>query len=139
MTNIRDDTKGLLSITLTRCTNLAGDNTYVHFSLVDRVANSTAERKSTVVPNDNSPRWGDKFDFVMINAHSTLVVTVNDKPGFLGSMFGKSAKDNSVGKVQISVRDVVRNGRLKDVWALQEVQQGEIALTLTWTPVEMAV
>ena len=56
---------------------------------MDRVANSTAERKSTVVPNDNSPRWGDKFDFVMINAHSTLVVTVNDKPGFLGSMFGK--------------------------------------------------
>lgn len=38
----------------------------------------------------------------------------------------------SLGKLRIPVPDVVRNRRIKDVWALQETQQGEIALTLEW-------
>lgn len=48
-------------------------------------------------------------------------------------------KDDAViGKVRIPVKDVVRNGRLKDKWPLQEVQQGEVVLMLTWTPCEFA-
>eukprot|EP00803_Ostreobium_quekettii_P010414 evm.model.scf_2737EXC.1 EVM.evm.TU.scf_2737EXC.1 scf_2737EXC:263-9582(+) len=144
MSVIRDNMKGLLSVTLTRCMHLAGNDTYVHFSLHDKVTHKVAERRSTVVPNDSSPRWGDKFDFVMINAHSDLVITVIDKAGLLESVvslkIAKKAEDKNkaIGKVLIPVKDVVRNGRLKDVWALQEVQQGEIALTLTWTSVEFA-
>jgi len=40
--------------------------------------------------------------------------------------------------IKIPVPDLVRNTRLKDTWALQEVQQGEIELTLTWTTCEFA-
>lgn len=40
--------------------------------------------------------------------------------------------------MRIPVKDVVRNGRIKDKWPLQEVQQGEIMLMLTWTPCEFA-
>ena len=65
---------------------MAGKDTYVHFSVHDKVTNKVAERKSTVVPNDSNPRWGDKFDFVMINANSNVVVTVVEKVGFLESV-----------------------------------------------------
>ncbi|CAD7700524.1 unnamed protein product [Ostreobium quekettii] len=144
MSAIRDNMRGLLSVTLTRCMHLAGSNTYVHFSLHDKVTHKVTDQRSTIVPNDSSPRWGDKFDFVMINAHSDLVITVIEQTGFLESVvslkIAKKAeeKNKAIGKVLIPVKDVVRNGRLKDVWALQEVQQGEIALTLTWTSVEFA-
>lgn len=46
--------------------------------------------------------------------------------------------DAEIGKVRIPVKDVVRNGRLKDKWPLQEVQQGEVVLMLTWTQCEFA-
>lgn len=83
---IRQDLKGLLTITLTRCLHLAGKDTYVAFHLHDKVAKKTEVQKSTYVLNDDSPRWGDKFDFVMINAKSDLTVMVMEKPGFMESM-----------------------------------------------------
>lgn len=78
--------QGVLTVTLTRCLHLAGKDTYVSFSLFDKEAKRTEIQRSSVVLNDNSPRWGDKFDFVMINANSFLVVTVMEKPGFMESM-----------------------------------------------------
>jgi len=78
--------QGLLTITLSRCLNLAGKDTYVVFSLYDKVTKKTEVQKSSVVLNEDSPRWGDKFDFVMINADSSLTVRVMEKPGFMESM-----------------------------------------------------
>jgi len=139
---VREDMKGLLTITLTRCLNLAGRDTYVLFSLHDNITKKTEIQKSSYVLNDDSPRWGDKFDFVMINADSHLTVRVMEKPGFMESMmsmkFAKRGDDKSIGVIRIPVADLVRNVRLKDTWALQEVQQGEIELTLTWTTCEFA-
>ena len=40
-----------------------------------------------------------------------------------------------IGTLHINVADVVRNQRLRDQWALQEVQRGDIDLILDWTPV----
>eukprot|EP00210_Caulerpa_lentillifera_P009648 g9204.t1 len=141
-TSVREDLKGLLTITLTRCLHLAGKDTYVAFHLHDKVAKKTEVQKSTYVLNDDSPRWGDKFDFVMINANSVLNVMVMEKPGFMESMmsmkFVRKTEDKPIGVIKIPVPDLVRNGRLKDTWALQEVQQGEIELTLTWTTCEFA-
>lgn len=37
-----------------------------------------------------------------------------------------------IGKVQIPVSDVVRNGHLRDVWALQEAESGTIEMKLEW-------
>ncbi len=48
------------------------------------------------------------------------------------------SKDKRIGKLRINVRDVVRNLRLRDTFALQESQQGEIALTLEWLPIAVA-
>lgn len=139
---VRQDLKGLLTITLTRCLHLAGKDTYVAFHLHDKQAKKTEVQKSTYVLNDDSPRWGDKFDFVMINANSDLTVMVMEKPGFMESMmsmkFVRKTEDKPIGVINIPVPDLVRNTRLKDTWALQEVQQGEIELTLTWTTCEFA-
>lgn len=66
--------------------NLAGKDTYVSFSLHDNITKKTETQKSSYVLNDDSPRWGDKFDFVMINANSNLTVRVMEKPGFMESM-----------------------------------------------------
>lgn len=122
------DAKGVMTVTLTRCINLQGDNTtdpQVEISVFDDTADKPIVQTSSVVFNEQSPRWGDKFDFVGISADSFVVFNVRDcqirdKP--------------SLGKLRIPVQDVVRNVRIKDVWALQETQQGEIALTLEWKP-----
>jgi hypothetical protein len=38
----------------------------------------------------------------------------------------------ALGKVQIPVMDVVRNGTLKSSWPLQEAESGVIEMKLTW-------
>mmetsp|Transcript_21148 Transcript_21148/g.58683 ORF Transcript_21148/g.58683 Transcript_21148/m.58683 type:complete len:654 (+) Transcript_21148:121-2082(+) len=127
--------RGVLTVTLTRCLNLQGDGTsdpQVTISLFDQQAEITKMQyplvqKSSVVYNEQSPRWGDKFDFVGISADSFIVFNVKDI-----SQKDKNGDKKSLGKLRIPVPDVVRNLRIKDVWALQETQQGEIALTLEW-------
>lgn len=41
-----------------------------------------------------------------------------------------------LGKVRIPVKDVVKAGRLKDAFPLQEAEQGDMHLCLTWQGVE---
>jgi hypothetical protein len=42
-------------------------------------------------------------------------------------------KDQLLGKVQIPVMDVVRNGMLKDHWPLQQAESGTIEMKLEWS------
>lgn len=48
---------------------------------------------------------------------------------------GKREKEEMIGNLRLKVADVVRNQRLRDTWALGEVQRGDIDLILDWTPV----
>ena len=43
-----------------------------------------------------------------------------------------------IGSLRIKVKDVVRNERIRDSWALQETQKGDIQLTLDWIPISLA-
>lgn len=45
-------------------------------------------------------------------------------------------EDAMLGKVRIPVKDVVKPGRLKDAFPLQEAEQGDMHLCLTWQGVE---
>jgi hypothetical protein len=38
--------------------------------------------------------------------------------------------------VRIHVRDVALSGRIKDSFPLQDADQGDMQILLTWTPVE---
>ncbi len=42
------------------------------------------------------------------------------------------ASDTFLGKLEIRVKDVVRNGTLKDIWTLQDAEKGQIELALAW-------
>ena len=52
-----------------------------------------------------------------------------------GWVAGKRQKEEMIGNVKLKVEHVVRNQRIRDQWALQEVQRGDIDLILEWTPV----
>jgi hypothetical protein len=134
--------KGVLTVTLIRCINLPGDdiNTYVRLLVsddqVDRV------QKSSVVFSQSSPRWGQKFDFVMVSAGSTLYLNVYKKSSLTSNVLGtinifsakkkEEDKDKSLGQLQVPVKDVVRNGFIKDIWTLQDAEKGQIELALSW-------
>ena len=52
---------------------------------------------STCIPNEPSPRWGDKFDFIDVSPSSSLLVTVWDKKGSLESFLSfKALKGGTV-------------------------------------------
>lgn len=44
--------------------------------------------------------------------------------------------DPVLGKVRIAVKDIVKTQRLKDAFPLQEAEQGDVHMSLDWTPVE---
>lgn len=45
---------------------------------------------------------------------------------------GASAQDAVIGKLTIPVKDVVRNGSLKDIYTLQDTERGQIELSMAW-------
>ncbi|KAJ9520981.1 hypothetical protein QJQ45_022699 [Haematococcus lacustris] len=139
---VSDKLKGVLTVHLIRCVNLLGDNpnTYVRMLVTDEETDQV--QKSQLVYSQSSPRWGDKFDFVMVTAGSSLHLTVFDKASLASSLmssvnvFSKKKKEEEsdlvLGKLQIPVRDVVRNGQLQDTFTLQDAERGQIQLGLTW-------
>ncbi|GBF88447.1 hypothetical protein Rsub_01160 [Raphidocelis subcapitata] len=143
--NASDFQKGLLTVKIIQAkglaatSNLAGTtNPYVELLLVDCDKLRCDERKtSRAIYNDTSPRWNDKFDFVMVSAGSMLTLNVWDKTSALemATSFKLSKarfQDRLVGRVTIPVSDVVRNGHLKDSFALQDAESGTLEMKLEW-------
>lgn len=211
VTNVADFQKGLLTVKLIQAKALsapggllATTNPYVEMVLVDCDKLRCDERKrSRVVYNDQSPRWNDKFDFVMVSAGeetkdwralqeggsqegggrgwegvwggrmsrrgtqrtgpanpnppppsnppsnpnqpqpppqpkgSMLTVNVWDKTTAVEMATSLKVsrarfQDRLIGRVTVPVADVVRNGRLKDAFALQDAESGTIEMKLEW-------
>ncbi|KAI8467075.1 MAG: C2 domain-containing protein [Monoraphidium minutum] len=143
--NVSDFQKGLLTVSiiagksLMAATSMVGStNPYVELLLNDCDKLRCDERKvSRTIYNDQSPRWADKFDFVMISAGSMLTVNVWDKTSAVemaaSIKLSKSRfQDRLIGRVVIPVADVVRNGHLKDSFALQDAESGTIEMKLEW-------
>lgn len=141
---ISDSLKGVVTVDLARCTDLPvgpkGTNSYVEVKLMDPDSpEGPDERRTEVILNEQSPRFRAAFDFVYVSATSMLTLTVFEKTGALDMKniikLGRK-EDEMLGKVRIPVKDVVKPGRLKDAFPLQEAEQGEMHLTLTWQGVE---
>eukprot|EP00892_Ulva_mutabilis_P003246 jgi/Ulvmu1/1293/UM011_0017.1 len=141
---ISDTLKGVVTVDLARCTDLPvgskGTNSYVEVKLMDPDSPEGPDaRRTAVVINEASPRFREKFDFVYVSATSMLTLTVFEKVGALdvGNILKLGRKeDEMLGKVRIPVKDVVKPGRLKDAFPLQEAEQGDMHLTLSWQAVE---
>ena len=140
---VNNDMKGVLTIVLTRCADLPIVNgscdSFVELKITDPEQTLPDIRRTEVVYNETSPKFRLKFDFVYISATSMLTATVYDRPKLLDMSsilkpFGK--EDIPLGKVRIPIKDVVKAGRVKDAFPLQEAEQGDIHLTLEWTSVE---
>lgn len=58
---------------------------FVEFILLDPTKDDE-KQISSVIPNEPDPRWGQKFDFVMADANSNLLITVFDKKGGMESL-----------------------------------------------------
>ncbi|KAG1680815.1 hypothetical protein FOA52_008148 [Chlamydomonas sp. UWO 241] len=139
--NVTDKLKGVLTVHLIRCINLKGENpnSYVRILLSDEDADEAA--LSETVVSQNSPRYNQKFDFVMINAGSTLHLTVYNKSTLAGNVLNSINvftrkkgvdRDKIMGKLHIPVADIARNGSIKDVWTLQDTERGQVEMVLSW-------
>jgi Ca2+-dependent lipid-binding protein len=142
---ISDTSKGVLTVELNRCMDLSTSagkncNSYVEFKLSDPDSPEGPDiRKTATILNERSPRFRAKQDFVYVSATSMLTLTVYDAVGALEMAnivrLGRKA-DTPLGKVRIPVKDVAKTGRIKDAFPLQEADQGDMHLLLTWMPVE---
>lgn len=144
---ITEDLKGILTLTLVSARNLTADgqvDPYVELSLFDPATGGSKKQTSATWNNEPNPKWGEKFDFVNISATSVLTVTVWDKKGVLESVVNavKSlattrSMNEKIGMLRLRVDEIARNRRIKDEWALQETQKGDITLQLEWFPVAL--
>lgn len=143
VTSVSDFQKGILSVTVIGGKKLAGQasssvDPYCEVALADCDAARPDEKQRTrTCMNDDSPRWNGKMDFVCVSAGSYLTVTVYNKTSLVDMVLSTNLsagrfKDKVLGRVQIPVRDVVRNGTLKDTWALQEAESGTVEMRIEW-------
>lgn len=56
---------------------------FVEFILYDPVTRDSQKQESSKLPNEPNPKWGEKFDFVMVSAPSILTVNVWDTLNWL--------------------------------------------------------
>lgn len=144
---ITEDLKGILTLTLVQARNLTADgqvDPFVELALFDPATAEVKKQWSATWNNEPNPKWGEKFDFVNISATSLLTVTVWDKKGMLESVATavkgltlKRSMTEKIGVLRLRVDEIARNRRIKDEWALQETQKGDITLQLEWWPVAL--
>jgi len=141
------DAKGVLTVDLKKVMNLGESlDSFVTLRLYDpyRLPIPDMEVKTHVELNEPSPRFNFKTDFVNISASSVLTLTVYKQPGMMSALTSlkvpllQKAKPEALGKVRLPLEDVVREGRVKDVFPLQEAQTGEMHLTLEWSAVALS-
>ncbi|KAF8058352.1 aidA [Scenedesmus sp. PABB004] len=159
---VRPDDKGILAVTLVRAKGLTGwqgqADPFCTLTLLDPVGSPSGgggsggaqqqrggavtareEQRSSTIYNEDSPRWGEKFDFIMVPAASVLLVTVWDRTSVLEGVASLSVsrerfRNHVLGRVKVPVLDVASAGRIAASWPLQGALLGELELVLQWLP-----
>ena len=138
--------KGVLTVNLKKVMHLAeAMDTYVQLRLYDPVRMPVPDinAQTRIELHEYSPRFNFKTDFVNISAQSVLTLTVYQQPGTLAALtalrvpFLQKAAPKSLGRVRVPLDEVVREGRVNGVFALQEAQTGEMHLTLEWSGLDL--
>lgn len=137
--------KGVLTLYLKKVLNLEKAlDTYVQVRLYDpyRLPVPDMIFRTKVEFNEDSPRYNFKTDFVNISAASVLTLTIHAVPGLMESLtslkipFLSKKSDKVLGRVRIPLTNVVSEGRVKDVYPLQEAQTGELHCTMDWKNID---
>ncbi|CAL8470422.1 g9964 [Coccomyxa elongata] len=147
--NITSEHKGVLTVNVISATNLTTPNEhgdvdpFVEVALYDPARNETERQETSKLVNEPDPKFGEKFDFIMASATSILNITVYDTLGWmegrlsLKGLTGRKETKQKIGNLRLNISEVVRNGKLRDSWALQDTQQGDITMALTWTSIQL--
>jgi C2 domain/Synaptotagmin-like mitochondrial-lipid-binding domain len=138
--------KGVLTVNLKKVMHLASAvDSFVQLRLYDphRMPVPDIRTKTKVELHEASPRFAFKNDFVNISAQSVLTLTVCQQPGTMAALtslrvpFLQKAAPKVLGRVRVPLDEVVREGRVNGVFALQEAQTGEMHLSLEWSGVDL--
>ncbi|KAK9915888.1 hypothetical protein WJX75_005707 [Coccomyxa subellipsoidea] len=147
--NVTNEHKGVLTVNVISATNLTTPNEkgdvdpFVSLSLYDPARNDAEKQETSKQVNEPDPKWGENFDFIMASATSILTVDVWDSMGWLEGrlslkgLTGRKETKQKIGTLRLNIAEVVRNGKIRDSWALQDTQQGDIMLALTWTSIQL--
>lgn len=139
--------KGVLTVDLKKVMHLGeATDTFAVLRLYDphRLPVPDIEVRTKVEVNEDSPRYNFRTDFVNISASSVLTLSVYKQPGMMAALtslkvpFLQKAEAKPLGKVRIPVNTVIKDGRVKDIYPLQEAQTGEAHLTLEWSGVDVS-
>eukprot|EP00882_Tetradesmus_deserticola_P000469 GHRQ01000515.1.p1 GENE.GHRQ01000515.1~~GHRQ01000515.1.p1 ORF type:complete len:388 (+),score=145.62 GHRQ01000515.1:58-1164(+) len=150
--------KGILTVTVIRARGLAGwqhqADPYVSLALMETAGEDSStpgnagavtqlsmreEQRSRTVYNESSPRFNEKFDFIMVPASSVLLVTVWDQTTVAEAVVSLSLsrerfRDQVLGRVKVPVLDVAAAGRVRSSWPLQGAMMGELEMIVNWIP-----
>jgi hypothetical protein len=138
-----NEVHGVLTVTLKKAMGLASAcDTFATVKLYDpnRLPIPDIEQRTAVVPNEASPRYNFKTDFVNITAASSLTVSLFSSPGLMDHLTKIpfiGSKSKALGKVRIPLKDVVMEGAMSGVYPLTEAETGEVMLTLEWTKIDV--
>lgn len=138
-----NEVHGVLTVTLKKAMGLANAcDTFATVKLYDpnRLPIPDIEQRTAVVPNEATPRYNFKTDFVNITAASSLTVSLFSSPGLMDHMTKIpfiGSKSKALGKVRIPLKDVVMEGAMSGVYPLTEAETGEVMLTLEWTKIDV--
>ena len=138
-----NEVHGVLTVTLKKAMGLADAcDTFATVKLYDpnRLPIPDIEQRTAVVPNEASPRYNFKTDFVNITAASSLTVSLFSSPGLMDHLTKipfRGSKIKPLGKVRIPLLDVVMEGAISGVYPLTEAETGEVMLTLEWTKIDV--
>ncbi|WIA41914.1 hypothetical protein OEZ86_009229 [Tetradesmus obliquus] len=154
---------GILAVTVVRARGLTGwqheADPYVTLTLMETAEEASSssgggssttagasarlstleEQRSKTVYNEESPRFNEKFDFIMVPASSVLLVTVWDQTTVVEAVVSLSLsrerfRDQVLGRVKVPVVDVAAAGRVRSSWPLQGAMMGELEMILQWIP-----
>ncbi|GAA0144047.1 hypothetical protein Leryth_009752 [Lithospermum erythrorhizon] len=124
------DGAGLLSVTVHGAQDVQGVYHTNPFALI--IFRGDQKRSKSIRRNRN-PRWDEEFQFMLEEPllHEKIRIEVKSKR----TGFGFRPKKESLGHVDISLDDVVSNGRINHKYHLIDSRNGRIHVELGWKPI----
>lgn len=117
---------GVLVVILHEAQDLEGKH---HTNPYARIVFRGEEKKTKTIKKNRDPRWDEKFQFVLEEP------PINDKMHI--EVFSSSSRNllhqkESLGYIDISLRDVVNNKRINEKYHLIDSKNGRILVELMW-------
>ncbi|GAA0163247.1 membrane trafficking regulatory protein [Lithospermum erythrorhizon] len=129
--NERPSGAGLLSVVAQGAEDLEGDH---HTNPYVQIIFRGEHKKSKSIRRNRNPRWDEEFQFMLDEPplqERIRIEVMSKRKGFIRTCGSKE----SLGHVDISLDDVVYNGRINHKYHLIDSRNGKIHVELGWKPI----